>query len=132
MRPMNRWLLALLLAMLCTARPSWSQEKASPAVAATVESSLKSAPGQIRQFAFDGKADTAFVSAEDARRGDHLTLMLDQPVAVKSVTVTTGKADGAARLDAGTLEGSEDGKTFTPLAKFADGSAAARPDGKRL
>jgi hypothetical protein len=101
-------------------------------VAAVVETTLPSAPGQIRQFAFDGDPDTYFASARDAGPADHFTLVFDRPVAVKSVAVTTGRPTGGDRLDAGVLEGSADGQAFEELARFADGAAQARPGGKAL
>jgi hypothetical protein len=63
---------------------------------------------------------------------DHFTLTFDKPVAVTSVTVTTGLPKGGEALDAGSLEGSADGKTFEALARFAGGSATASPAGKKL
>src|SRR5262249_9899881 len=88
------------------------QKPANAPVAAAVETTLKSAPGQIRQFAFDGDPSTCFVSAENVKSSDHFTLVLDRPVAVKSLVVTTGRPRESDQLDSGTLEGSADGKTF--------------------
>jgi hypothetical protein len=105
-------------------------EKAT-SVAAVVESTLTTDGGMIRQFAFDGKADTHFTSTKPPAAADHFTLTFDQPVTVKAVTVTTGKSKGGDELAAGVLEGSADGKAFEQLAKFADGKATATP-GKKL
>ena len=96
-------------------------------VRATVVSTLATAPGHARQFAFDGQADTYYASEKNAGKDDTVTLIFDTPVAVKSVTVTTGKPDGGDKLTAGSLEASEDGKSFEPLAKFADGAARSTP-----
>ena len=60
-------------------------------VAATVETSLVTASGQIRQFAFDGKPDTYFLSDKNPGPTDYFSLVLEKPVAVKSVLVTTGR-----------------------------------------
>jgi hypothetical protein len=124
MRQACRCLFAILL--LCLAAQTLTtqaQETAKSAVAATIETSLKSASGQIRQFAFDGDGDTFFLSARNVKSSDHFTLLFDKPVTVNSIVVTTGRPKGGDRLDAGALEGSDDGKTFEPLAPFREGSA---------
>jgi basic secretory peptidase family protein len=95
-------------------------------VAAIVETTLTSAPGQIRQFAFDGDPETYFASANNADKRDHFTLVFDVPVALKSVSVTTGKPKGGDALETGILEFSADGKVFTEMAKFADGVARGK------
>jgi len=136
-----RFVLAVLLPCVAVvalaAQPktadSQKDDKAKPeTVAAVVESSLATGSGQVRQFAFDGNPDTYFASEKNATKDDHLTLTFDRAVAVKSVKVTTGKPKGGDQLDAGVLEASEDGKKFEELAKFADGEAGAKPDGKRI
>jgi hypothetical protein len=99
-------------------------------VAAVVESSLKTAGGQIRQFAFDVDPDTFFASDGNPGKDDHFTLRFDEPVAVKSVAVTTGRPKGGDSLTAGRLEVSADGKEFTELGAFADGKASGSPTGR--
>lgn len=103
-------------------------------VAAVVATTLDTGARQIRQFAFDGDADTYFASKENPGDSDHFTLSFDQPVAVKSIAVVTGKpgpeADG--KLEAGVLEVSTDGETFTKLATFADGEAREALDTKPI
>jgi Peptidase of plants and bacteria len=101
---------------------------AEPAVVAVVETTLGTASANIRQFAFDGDDKTYFASSQNPSKKDHFTLVFDKPVAVKSIKVTTGDAKGEQLLDAGVLEVSADGKTFTTLAKFAKGVASARPE----
>ncbi len=102
-------------------------------VRGTIESTLTTGDRHIRQFAFDGDADTYFLSEENPTNKDHFTLVLDKPVAVKQITITTGKPEaGGDALDAGALEVSEDGKTFEEAAKFADGVATAKLDGKKV
>jgi hypothetical protein len=96
-------------------------------VAAIIDTTLSTASGQIRQFAFDGDAETFFASGQKPVGKDHFTLVLDRPVAVNSIKVVTGRPEGEDRLDAGTLEISVDGKTFTEIAKFADGEARGEP-----
>lgn len=105
---------------------------AEPPVAATIETTLSTASGHVRQFAFDGDSDTYFASAQNAGAGDHFTLMFDKPVGMKSIEVRTGKPKGGDQLDAGTLEVSEDGKKFEPLVKFAGGVARATPKGRKI
>ncbi len=97
-------------------------------VVVTVESTLNTGSGQIRQFAFDGDDTTYFRSDRIPTEADHFTLVLDAPVVVKSIAVVTGKPDGVERLEAGTLEVSDDGKTFHPLATFTDGRVTAVPN----
>ncbi|HEX3151217.1 MAG TPA: basic secretory protein-like protein [Gemmataceae bacterium] len=99
-------------------------------VAAVVESSLKTAGGNIRQFAFDGDADTYFASDGNPGKDDHFTLRFDEPIAVKSIAVTTGRPKGGDSLDNGTLAVSSDGKAFVELATFKDGKATGTPTGK--
>src|SRR3954452_20233053 len=78
----------------------------------------------IKQFAFDGDPKTFFASSQNPTAKDHFTLVLDKAVAVKSIDVATGKPDdNADKLDAGSLEVSADGTTFTSAAKFANGVA---------
>jgi hypothetical protein len=101
-------------------------------VAATVETTLASTAGQVRQFAFDGDPDTYFASAKDAGRADHFTLVFDEPVAVTSLAVTTGKPEGGDALDAGTLEFSADGEKFEELARFAGRVSLGVPAGTRV
>ena len=105
---------------------------AAEPIAATVETTLTSTAGQIRQFAFDGSPDTYFASARDAGPADHFTLVFDQPVAVTSLAVTTGKPDGGDALDTGTLEISADGTAFETLARFSGRVALGVPAGPRV
>jgi hypothetical protein len=103
-------------------------------VAAVVSTTLATGAEQIRQFAFDGKLDTFFVSKENLRTSDHFTLLFDHAVSARSVAVITGKADSKKTdsLEDGTLEVSSDGKTFVSLAKFAGGTVRKDLHGKRI
>jgi hypothetical protein len=88
-------------------------------VAAVVESSLKTAGGNIRQFAFDGDPDTYFVSDGNPGKDDHFTVRFDEPVTVEQVHVTTGRPQKEEDvLTSGTLEVSKDGKTFERAAEL--------------
>jgi hypothetical protein len=124
--------IAFLVAVLIAAAPARSAAGEPKPVRATVETTLATGGGNIRQFAFDGNADTWFESDKSPGKDDSLALTFDTAVTVKSVEVTTGKADGTGKLTTGRLEGSEDGKTFRPLATFTDGVARATPSAKLM
>jgi Peptidase of plants and bacteria len=132
MRASIRFVLTALLCLPAVASAAPDLKPADTRVAAVIETTLATAPGQIRQFALDGDADSYFASKEDAASTDHFTLVLDKAVAVKSIAVTTGKPKGGDLLDAGVLEVSADGKKFEELAKFADGAVRTKPDGKQV
>jgi Peptidase of plants and bacteria len=118
-----------IAAILITAATSQAQVSELPPVAAVVESTLKTAKGQIRQFAFDGNKDSCFASADNPGVNDHFTLIFDVPIKLNAVEVITGRPKGDDTLDAGGLEASVDGKTFAKLADFADGIAKVKLDG---
>ena len=103
---------------------------AAEPVFATVESSLATSGGHIRQFAFDGDDKTWFASEKNPGKDDTFTLIFDKPVTVKSVKALTGKPAGGDALEAGSLEASADGKTFASFATFKDGCAEGKPGGK--
>jgi hypothetical protein len=88
------------------------------------------APVPIKEFAFDGDPKSFFGSAKNPIAKDHFTLIFDKPVTLKSITATTGKPDGSDKLDAGVLQVSSDGATFTDAGKFAAGIATAKNKGK--
>jgi hypothetical protein len=117
--PMQFSLRLLVAAILTAPAALHAQPPKTPPVAAVVESTLKTAGGQIRQFAFDGNADSYFASANNPGKDDHFTLIFDQPVALRAIDLTTGKPKGGEgdTLDAGVLESSTDGKTFEKLAE---------------
>jgi hypothetical protein len=112
--------------------PMVASAAAPKPVAVTIDTTLPTASGHIRQFTFDGDADTYFASGQNAGRADHFTLIFDKPVAVRSVAITTGRPEGGDALDAGSLEASSDAKTFVPLANFKAGVARAQLDGRRV
>jgi hypothetical protein len=99
-------------------------------VAAVVESSLKTAGGNIRQFALDGNPETYFASDGNPGKDDHFTVRFDEPVKVKSVAITTGRPKGSDELNSGVLEASEDGTDFREMSRFKDGAASGVPTGK--
>ena len=121
----------LILVVLPLCLPGMAFGMDSP-VAAVVESTLPTAPEQIRQFAFDGNAETFFASKQNPAKGDHFTLTFDKAVAVQSITVATGRPKGEDKLHAGALEVSTDGKAFTTLTTFKDGTARGEPKGQML
>lgn len=104
-------------------RVAAEDETAKAKITAAVESSLESAGERIRQFAFDGDAQTYFASEKIAAPTDHFTLTLDRPARIKSIVVTTGKPDGTDKLAAGSVEISNDAKKFIEKAKFQNGEA---------
>lgn len=88
---------------------------AAEPIAASVETTLKTAGGNIRQFAFDGNTDTYFASEGNPGKDDHFTLRFDKPVSLKDFFVWTGRSKGEDQLDSAVLEVSADGKSFEKL-----------------
>ena len=68
-------------------------------VIASVESTLGTSGKNIRQFAFDGDLETCFVSDRNPGDSDHFTMVLEKPVTIRSIEVTTGKSDGTDKLE---------------------------------
>jgi hypothetical protein len=122
----------LFVALAVIGLPVFAQDAKDAPVAAMVESTLKSASGQIRQFAFDGDPKTYFASADHVKKTDHFTLAFDKPIRARSIAVTTGRPKGGDELNSGVLEGSSDGKKFEPLAQFVDGAARALLEDRAL
>jgi hypothetical protein len=98
----------------------------------TVETTLATADDQIRQFAFDGDETTYFESSTNPGKADHFTLILETPVAARSIAAATGRPDGTHVLKSGTLEVSADGKSFDELAQFDDGKSGAELKGRQI
>jgi hypothetical protein len=119
-----------LLFLVVVPLPVLAADPPKKPVAAVVESSLKTAAGNIRQFALDGDPETCFASDGNPGKDDDFTVRFDEPVAVKSVAVTTGRPTGGDELTVGRLEASADGKAFARLATFADGRATGTPPAK--
>lgn len=105
----------LLVAALIPSSPAIASDPKS--VRATVESTLPTDSGRIRQFAFDGDETTYFASVRAPSAEDHFTLVLDRAVIAKSIAILTGKPDGSNVLESGTLELSDDGETFRERGK---------------
>ncbi len=103
--------------------PVLAAEPVKP-VNAVVESSLKTAGRQIRQFAFDGDGDTMFVSDGNPGKDDHFTLTFDKSVKLKSVELTTGRLNSEDVLVSGRLQISTDGKEFRDYATLAAGKSS--------
>src|SRR5262245_4813312 len=99
--------IALLLVL-----PAVAADPPAKSVPAVVESSLKTAGGNIRQFAFDEKLDTYFESAGNPGKDDHFTVRFDEPISFKGLHVWTGLPNGEKQLESGILEVSTDGKSF--------------------
>jgi len=90
------------------------------------------APVPIKEFAFDGDPKTYFGSLKNPTAKDDFTLVFDKPVTIKSITATTGKPDGTDKLDAGVIQLSADGTTFTDAGKFAEGVATIKGKGEKV
>lgn len=101
-------------------------------VAAVIETTLRTASDHIRQFALDGSATTWFASEQNPGKADHFTLLLDAPVSLKSITVTTGRPDGVDALDAGMLEVAADGSNFEELSRFNAGMGRSEGSGRKV
>jgi len=99
-----------------------------PPVAA--ECSIPTSGDHVPDCAYDGKADTYFLSAQAPKTGDTFTLMLAEPAAIKRIEARTGDADGKNVLGGAVLETSADGKDFGKVAAFASGAAKAALTGK--
>jgi hypothetical protein len=111
-----------LIAPVAVRRARAVNPSASP-VAATIQTTLTTSGSQVRQYAFDGDPDSFFASVEKPGTADNFTLLFDQPVAVTSIGVVTGRPDGSDMLDEGIMDVSADGRTFGESAKFAEGKA---------
>jgi len=76
------------------------------------------------EFAYDGKPDTFFWADSALKVDDHVTLTFRAAVSGKAKVVTGGKASqNGDKLGSGVLEASADGKSWTQVAEFKDGSA---------
>jgi hypothetical protein len=124
--------LACAVLSLFFSLPLCAAPEGKPSIAATIETSLTTRGEHIRQFAFDGEDRTYFASEKHAAEKDHFTLVLDKPAAVHSVRVTTGRPSGVDKLDAGSIQVSEDGKSFEDIAKFHAGTAEAKLAGRKI
>ena len=124
--------LSCILLALSFSLPLLAAPETKPAIAATIETTLTTKGEHIRQFAFDGEDKTYFASDKNATQEDHFTLVLDKPVAIRSLLVRTGRPDGDDKLDAGSLQVSEDGKSFEEIAKFIGGTAEAKLKGRKI
>jgi hypothetical protein len=124
-----RLLLTLAALLACPPVCADTAPLPRPVEHAVIDSSLPTAAGRIRQFAFDADPNTYFVSDGNPTTADHLTLTFDRPVALKSVAVLTGRPNGEEVLT-GVLEVSADGATFEAAATFALGKAEAAGNGR--
>ncbi len=90
-----------------------------------LSSDLDTRPGRVAMFVVDGDESTYLATRQPPRKDQYFTIGLDAPTKVGALSVATGKGDTKERLAAGVLEISEDGTTFTQVAEFKDGAAAA-------
>jgi hypothetical protein len=112
---MTRALVACFLLPL----PLLADEPPKKPVAVVIESSLKTAGGNIRQFAFDGDIDTYFASDGNPGKDDHFTLRFDEPVSIQRIDLGTGRPKGEDFLGSGVVEVSADGRTFEQYATLS-------------
>jgi hypothetical protein len=114
-----------IFAFLVIPHPLLAADPPKKPIAAVVESSLKTAGGNIRQFAFDGDPDTYFASDGNPGKDDHFTVRFDEPVAVKRIDLWTGRSKGEDFLGSGVIEVSADGKAFEQYATLSWSSTRA-------
>lgn len=102
----------------------------------TVETALKHSRFNYPEYVVDGFDTTAFITAEPVKKGDMLTVYLDEPRVVNEIRVQTAgffvfdEKDG--RLRSGVLEVSTDGKTYKTVKDFENGLAKAQLDGQKI
>jgi len=127
MKRSTGWAVLVVALAAVAARGAESQGVAPPPAVApvTITTTLATQGDHVPQLAFDGKPDTAFVSARAPKTGDTFTLTLADPARAKSVEVLTGGADGKGALEGAVLEVSADGKEFSKVAAFSAGKARA-------
>jgi len=89
------------------------------------ESTMFTSGSHVPGCAYDGKADTYFLSAKPPKTGDTFTLTLAEPAQIKRIEVAGGDPDGKNVLTGAVLETSADGKEFGKVAAFAAGAAKA-------
>jgi hypothetical protein len=95
-----------------------------------LSSNLEPRNGRLPVLAVDGDEATYFAARTASKMDDHFTVTFDAPTRVTTLSVVTGRSDGRDRLAEGALEISEDGTTFTELARLTEGAAtASAPDG---
>jgi len=86
----------------------------------------------VPQGAFDGKRDTFYRAAGDAKAGESLTLVLAQPAAVRGVEVVAGDPGDGRTSAAAVLEASADGAAFARVAALESGAAKADLAGRKV
>jgi len=90
----------------------------------TVETSLGTHENHWPELAYDGKPDTFFWADRALKAGDHFTLTLRAAAAGKAKVVTGGPASkNGDQLAEGVLEASSDGRKWSEVAPFKDGTA---------
>lgn len=122
----TRFCVIALLASLPAVPADPPVKKGANAVA-TVESTLTTASGHIRQFALDGDAETFFASVKNPGKDDHFTVQFDRPVTIKSLELLTGKPTGEDKLETGDVLVSADGKAFTSFGQLEEGKVRGTP-----
>jgi len=108
--------------------PTGAAAPAPPPV--SVETTLATERDNVPQCAYDGKADTCFLSARPPKAGDTFTMVFAEPARISRARVATGTTDGKNVVAGAALEASADGKEFRQVAAFASGAARADLGGK--
>lgn len=85
------------------------------------------------ELAYDGRPETFFWADRALKKGDHLTVAFKEPTSGKLSVKTGGPASrNGDKLDAGVLEASSDGSSWTQIGEFADGDASGDlPEGTK-
>ena len=115
------WMLGL--AALLLSYPSGAN--AAQSVAVHLSTSLEGRPGRTPLWAVDGDLTSSYGTRQPPKKDDHFTITFDAPTQLSTVEVITGTGEGRGRLEDGALEASEDGTTFTELARLKDGTATS-------
>lgn len=100
---------------------------------AKIQTNLKTYQTFLPERAFDGNPDSYFWAAGEAKSGDQLTIILDQPAALQEIRVLTGSEQvQQGRLYEGVVEVSDNGQKFDAVGEFRDGIGFAKLNGRTV
>ncbi len=91
---------------------------APPETEATLYSTMPSMRANRAELAMDGDQNSYYKTVYGMGDGDDFTVLFSRPLPVRSMTITTGNADGDNLLTKGYVEVSTDGKTYKRAATF--------------
>lgn len=109
---------ALAACLLSFAGSGARAAETAPGVSALLYSTLPSTSAHRPEMAMDGNESTYFKSVYGMGDGDDFQILLSRPVAVRSLRISTGDAEGQDVLSNGFVDISPDGATFTRAATF--------------